>query len=93
MGKLLITGATGNIGFEVIRFLYKPGTSDKVIAGVRDIGKAKHVFRDYPQLDYVHFDYEDFDTFDNALSGIDKVFLLRPPHISDVDKYYYNYEN
>jgi uncharacterized protein YbjT (DUF2867 family) len=88
MGKLLITGATGNIGLEVIRFLYKYGTSDRVIAGVRDTGKAKRVFKDYSQLDYVHFDYESFDTFDNALTDIDKVFLLRPPHISDVDRYF-----
>jgi uncharacterized protein YbjT (DUF2867 family) len=88
MGNLLITGATGNIGLEVIRFLYKFGTSDRVIAGVRNTGKAKRVFRDYPRLDFVHFDYEDLDTFDNALTGIDKVFLLRPPHISDVERYF-----
>ncbi|MFW6044078.1 MAG: NmrA family NAD(P)-binding protein [Marinilabiliaceae bacterium] len=88
MSNILITGATGNIGFEVIRFLYKIDTSDRIIAGVRNTGKAKSVFKDYPKLDYVHFDFEDFDTFDNALTGIDRVFLLRPPHISNVDKYF-----
>ena len=88
MSNILITGATGNIGFEVIRFLYKMDTSNRIIAGVRNIEKAKNTFKDYPNLNYVYFDFEDFNTFDNALSGIDKIFLLRPPHISDVDKYF-----
>ena len=88
MSNILITGATGNIGYEVIRFLIKIDSPNKIIAGVRDIDKAKTVFEDNPKLDYVHFDFEDFETFDNALSGIDKVFLLRPPHISDIETYF-----
>lgn len=88
MNNALITGATGNIGIEVIRFLNKIGTSDRIIAGVRNIKKARSIFRGYPNLEYVHFDFEDSETFDDALAGIDKVFLLRPPHISDVDKYF-----
>jgi uncharacterized protein YbjT (DUF2867 family) len=88
MNNILITGATGNIGFEVIRFLYKIESSNKIIAGVRDIEKANKVFDDFPKLNYVHFDFEDFSTFENALVGIDRIFLLRPPHISDVDKYF-----
>jgi len=88
MGNILITGATGNIGSEVIRYLYKNDTSNRIIAGVRNIEKAKKVFADYPKLDYVHFDFEDSDTFDGAMTDIDKVFLLRPPHISDIDKYF-----
>ncbi len=88
MSNILITGATGNIGFEVIRFLYKIDTPNRIIAGVRNIEKAKKVFKDFPKLDFVHFDFEDFDSFDKALTGIDRIFLLRPPHISDVDKYF-----
>jgi len=88
MQRILITGATGNIGFEVIRFLTKIGTSDRIIAGVRNIEKAKSVFQDYPKLEYLHFDFENFDSFDHALKGIDKLFLLRPPHISNVEKYF-----
>ncbi|MDD4150124.1 MAG: NmrA family NAD(P)-binding protein [Bacteroidales bacterium] len=88
MKKTLITGATGNIGFEVIRFLNKIGSQNRIIAGVRNIAKAKSTFKDYPKLEYVHFDFEDFSTFNNALSEIDSIFLLRPPHISDVDKFF-----
>lgn len=88
MSNILITGATGNIGFEVIRFLYKTNTSNSIIAGVRNIEKAKKVFMDYPKLEYILFDFEVFVTFDNALTNIDRIFLLRPPHISNVEKYF-----
>jgi uncharacterized protein YbjT (DUF2867 family) len=88
MSNILITGATGNIGVEVIRFLYKNDTSNRIVAGVRNINKTKNIFQDYPKLEYVHFDFEDSGTFDEALTGIDRIFLLRPPHISDVDKYF-----
>jgi uncharacterized protein YbjT (DUF2867 family) len=87
MSNILITGATGNTGSEVIRFLSEMDASDKIFAGIRNIKKAKPVFKDFPQLHYVHFDFEDAGTFDSALADIDRVFLLRPPHISDTDKY------
>ncbi len=88
MKKILITGATGNVGIEVIRYLQKNNTSNKIVAGVRNIEKAKAVFENYPDLDFVDFDFEDSDTFVKALNKIDRVFLIRPPHISDVSKYF-----
>ncbi|MDL2311472.1 NmrA family NAD(P)-binding protein [Bacteroidales bacterium OttesenSCG-928-B11] len=88
MNNILITGATGNIGFEVIRFLTKIDSPNKIIVGVRNIEKAKKSFTKFPDLDYTHFDFEDFNTFDNALNEIDTLFLLRPPHISDVDSFF-----
>lgn len=88
MSRILITGATGNIGIEVINFLHKIDTSNRIRVGVRAIETAKNVFKDYTNLDYVRFDFEDFNTFDEALTGIDRIFLLRPPQISDVDRYF-----
>jgi uncharacterized protein YbjT (DUF2867 family) len=88
MKKILITGATGNIGFEVIRSLFQSDQSNQIIAGVRNIAKAKDTFKDFPDLNFVHFDFEDTETFDAALYHIDSVFLLRPPHISNIDKYF-----
>ena len=86
MKTLLITGATGNIGKEVIRFLFDRGTVDHIVAGVRDIGKAKSILGGFPHLDYVRFDFEAKETFQPALVDVDGVFLLRPPHITDIGK-------
>lgn len=88
MSNILITGATGNIGIELIKYLEKKESSNRIIAGVRDIEKAKKIFTKHPHLNYTHFDFEDFLSFDNALEGVDMIFLLRPPHISDIDKYF-----
>ena len=88
MRQILITGATGNIGTEVIRSLTILGTNNQIIAGVRNILKAKQLFFDFKNLDYRDFDFENPQTFDKSLDNIDCVFLLRPPHISDVDKYF-----
>jgi uncharacterized protein YbjT (DUF2867 family) len=87
MKKILITGATGNIGEAVIKWLFKQDTEHQVIAAVRDINRAKEQLSDYPKLDYRIFDFEQAYTFSDALKGIDALFLLRPPHISDVQKY------
>lgn len=88
MSKILITGATGNVGVEVIRFLYNMDSSHEIVAGVRDEKKAKHKFKEFSDLGFVYFDFENPDTFENALSGIDRIFLLRPPHISDVKQFF-----
>ena len=88
MKKILITGATGNVGFEVIRFLEKNETPNTIIAGVRNIERAKKLLNNFRNIDMVSFDFEQPETFDNALKGIDTIFLLRPPHISDIEKYF-----
>lgn len=88
MKKILITGATGNVGFEVIRFLEKSGTPNTIIAAVRNTEKAKKLFKDFPKTELRNFDFEQPETFDGALEGIDTIFLLRPPHISDIEKYF-----
>ncbi|MDZ7757757.1 NmrA family NAD(P)-binding protein [Rhodohalobacter sp.] len=86
--KFLITGATGNVGVEVIRYLMNPDHDHTIIAGVRNIEKAKEKFRNFSDLEYVSFDFEDPATFNDALQNVDSVFLLRPPHISDVETYF-----
>ncbi len=88
MKRILITGATGNVGSEVIRFLMESNTENEIIAGVRNILKAEKAFEKYPTLKFVNFDFENQETFDLALTGIDVVFLLRPPHISDIETYF-----
>lgn len=86
--RILIIGATGHVGMEVIKSHYQQDTNSVLIAAVRDVEKARLLFKQFPLLEFVHFDFEDASTFDTALNAIDTVFLLRPPHISDVKKYF-----
>lgn len=46
------------------------------------------MFAEFPQLHYTHFDFENINTFENALTDIDSIFLLRPAHISDVETFF-----
>jgi len=88
MKRILITGATGNIGMETIRFLYENDSNNQIIAGVREIGRAKQILSKYSKLEFVTFDFEHLETFDKTLENIDTIFLLRPPHISDIPTYF-----
>jgi uncharacterized protein YbjT (DUF2867 family) len=87
MKNILITGATGNIGYELLKFLFRPDTAMNIFVGVRDIPRAKKLFAHFGDLNYRYFDFENPDSFDEALEKIDCVFLLRPPQISNIDKY------
>lgn len=88
MKRLLITGATGNIGAEVIHYLCKLDPEAEIIAAVRNVDTARNTFASYPNLTYRQFDFEDRNTFNAAFNGIELLFLLRPPHISRVEEYF-----
>lgn len=88
MSKILITGATGNIGLEVISYLIEFNSPSQLVAGVRNIEKAKGIIPRNSEIEFVEFDFETPETFNGALRNIDRVFLLRPPHISDVERYF-----
>jgi uncharacterized protein YbjT (DUF2867 family) len=70
---LLVTGATGNLGREVVKALLSAGYSIK--AGSRDGRKIKPV----ENLEAVKLDYTDAGTFGVALGGVTSVFLVAPP--------------
>lgn len=81
MGKILVTGATGNVGTEVVKALELAG-QETVSAVVRqeDINK-------FPTNNAVVFDFADSTTWEPALEEVDRVFLMRPPAIADVKTY------
>ncbi|MFW5662375.1 MAG: NmrA family NAD(P)-binding protein [Bacteroidota bacterium] len=84
--RILITGATGTSGYYTIRPLVDFGGNDEIIAGVRKIDQAKEKLSEFETLNYCQFDFEDPSTFESALDGISLMYLLRPPHISNVQK-------
>ncbi|MEV6759242.1 NAD(P)H-binding protein [Streptomyces sp. NPDC051105] len=70
---ILVTGATGTIGRDVVRQLAERGT--KVRALTRDPAKA----RVPAGVEVVRGDYGDPASLDAALAGARAAFLLRPP--------------
>ena len=88
MKRILITGATGNIGTEVVHSLIELNSDSEIIVAVRNIKKARKKFTDSPKLLFRQFDFDKSDTFSATFNQIDVLFLLRPPHISEVDKFF-----
>ena len=87
MKKILITGATGNVGIEVIKSFESLNYSYQVYAGVRDVQADKQKMVSF-NAQLIQFDFTNINTFQAALIDIDILFLLRPPQISEVKKFF-----
>jgi N-acetyl-gamma-glutamylphosphate reductase len=86
MKNVLITGATGNVGLEVIKSLGKLPHGLSIYVGVRDVVKDGEILAKFEGKP-THFDFTDASTY-QALSDCDILFLLRPPQISDTKQYF-----
>jgi uncharacterized protein YbjT (DUF2867 family) len=78
---IIVTGATGNTGAEVIKRL----PSDRIRAAVRDVAKAQEKLGS--AINYVTFDFKKPQTYEDAFQSAKKLFLVRPPAISNVNAY------
>jgi len=85
--KLLITGATGNVGLSVIKHISSEGNTLQVFAGVRNIKTDTKKLKDF-NVSVISFDFENIQTFKPALKEMDVLFLLRPPQLADVSKFF-----
>lgn len=79
MGRIMITGALGNVGGYVAKHLLAQGES----IVVADINKESLENRYGKDATCVYFDFTDESTYDNALDGVDRIFIMRPPHLGD----------
>jgi uncharacterized protein YbjT (DUF2867 family) len=75
MGKVLVTGITGNVGREVAEALKMKKVA--IVCGVRNIEKARKQFKD--RYEFVTLDFMKRETFEQALEGVDRIFLNYPP--------------
>lgn len=84
-GSVLVTGATGTVGDAVTGYLLERGES--VVAAVRSNEPTASL------REGVHARQFDFgmtpSQLDQALDGCDRLFLMRPPAIADVQTYLY----
>ncbi|NIJ52593.1 NmrA family NAD(P)-binding protein [Dyadobacter arcticus] len=87
MLNILVTGATGNVGAEVIKSLLKVKYDLKLLAGVRDLEIGCKELTD-KRISLVRFDFTDTTSYTPALQNCDFLFLMRPPQISEVYKYF-----
>ena len=86
--NILVTGASGNIGFELIRHLFELKTEHTIIAADYKIPDRNSLFKGFPSLQYRKLDFSDPQSFESALEDIDIVFLLRPPQLADVPRFF-----
>lgn len=70
---ILITGATGNIGRELVRDLDAKGARIRMF--VRDAARAAALF---PRVEYIVGDWDEPATLTPAFAGVDRLFLLTP---------------
>ena len=79
---ILVIGALGNVGTEVVKQLL--ATGNKVRASDINAEKVKERFG--PSVEAVRFDFTDPKTYEATFKGVEKMFLLRPPHITNIKR-------
>ena len=72
---ILITGASGNVGAEIVKLCEK-----------EKIPYLKSSSRDIK--DHRLLDFDEPETFAAALEGVTQLFLVRPPALADIDRYF-----
>ncbi len=78
---ILVTGATGNVGGPLAQLLHDAG--QPVRAAVSSPRSAPRL--PDPAIPWVVFDFNDPQTYPAAFAGVDRLFLMRPPQISDME--------
>jgi uncharacterized protein YbjT (DUF2867 family) len=79
---LLVIGALGNVGTQVVNELQAVGR--RVRAADLDLARLRESFGD--TVECARFDFSDPTTFAPTFESVEKMFLLRPPQISNVKR-------
>jgi uncharacterized protein YbjT (DUF2867 family) len=69
---ILITGATGTVGSEVVKRLSAQGVQSRAVT--RDPRKAE--VNQFPNVHFVQGDFDDADSMRRACSGVDRTLIL-----------------
>jgi uncharacterized protein YbjT (DUF2867 family) len=79
---ILLTGATGNVGRELASLLHSQG--HPLRAAVTSAKSAQHL--PHADIPWTLFDFDQPATYAAAFADVDRLFLMRPPHISDIER-------
>lgn len=79
MSPILLIGATGTVGREVAGALTQRSIPFRVASYHAPVVNEGEVYLDLLKP----------ETFLHALTGVEKIFLIRPPQIADAKKYFY----
>ncbi|MDF1616919.1 SDR family oxidoreductase [Petrocella sp. FN5] len=82
--KVLVTGATGNVGKYVVEALLR--LNETVVAAGTRTNKLQEMFGDF--VETVELDFEKPHTYEGALKDVDRIFLMRPPHLGKPEDLY-----
>lgn len=77
MSRIMITGALGNVGGYAAQYALA-ANQDVTVADVSVDALTKR-YEDKARA--ARFDFTDQVTFDEALQDVDRVFIMRPPHL------------
>lgn len=82
-GPILVIGATGNVGREVVKSLHALGHTARATA----LNEDHFAYVPEEAAETVIFDFAKVETYVPAFAGVRKLFLMRPPAISDIETY------
>jgi uncharacterized protein YbjT (DUF2867 family) len=78
---ILITGATGNVGRQVLTELYNAGHAVRAA-----VSSAASAHRLPVPVEWCIFEFTDPTTYVATFDGVEKMFLMRPPQISNIER-------
>jgi uncharacterized protein YbjT (DUF2867 family) len=79
---VLVIGALGNVGAEVVKQVLARG--GRIRAADMDAQKLKERFGE--SVESVRFDFADPSTFEETFKGVKRMFYMRPPHITNIQR-------
>jgi NAD(P)H dehydrogenase (quinone) len=88
MGKILVTGASGNLGRKTLQHLLKRRPASDLVGLARDPEKAADLAAQ--GIEIRKGDYFDYGSLLNTFSGIEKVLLIATIGFSDRNTQHYN---
>ncbi len=88
MGKIIVTGAAGNLGRETVDALLRLSGPENVVGLVRDADKAADLVAN--GIEVRQGDYADAASLVRAFEGIEKVMLVGAPAFTDRHALHFN---